>query len=227
MGCFRHSARRIGLRYIGRTGDPGRGRSRRAGSAVQLSPRSSIAKTHITQAPAPNLPQSRTAAPAVPARQVPDAPRRVETTQYNSWLVTCEDTVGGAAKRRCLANLRVVNQDQATVLNWEIGLDPEGHLMTAIHVASALSVKNGDQVLVGPISVPYGVELKFGNGIVRRLNFLTCGPQQCVAQEAIDDAFLKEANAATKATIMIHTPAGVVPFEMAINGIDKALASAR
>ena len=39
----------------------------------------SIAKTHITQAPAPNLPQSRTAAPAVPARQVPDAPRRVET----------------------------------------------------------------------------------------------------------------------------------------------------
>ena len=113
------------------------------------------------------------------------------------------------------------------MLNWEIGLDPEGHLMTAIHVASALSVKNGDQVLVGPISVPYGVELKFGNGIVRRLNFLTCGPQQCVAQEAIDDAFLKEANAATKATIMIHTPAGVVPFEMAINGIDKALASAR
>jgi invasion protein IalB len=191
--------------------------------------RQSIANPRLTQAPPATQPQTRqpTAAPAAPARQGPDAPRRVETTQYNSWSVTCEETVGGTAKRNCFANLRLVNQRQATVLNWEIGHDPEGHLMTAIHVAPAMAVKNGDQVEVGPIAIPYGVELKFGNGIVRRLSFVTCGPQQCVAQGVIDDAFLKEANASTNATLTIHTPAGAVPFETAINGIDKALASTR
>ena len=185
----------------------------------------SIPSMQLSQA----APQARQPAPssAPPVRPAPEAPRRVETTQYKSWVVTCQESVGGSAKRNCLANLRLVNQDQATVLNWEIGPDPQGHFVTAIHTASALAVKNGDQVVVGPISIPYGIELRFGNGTVRRLSFATCGPQQCVAEGVIDDAFLKEATANTKATITVHTPNGALPFEIAINGIDKAITNTR
>jgi invasion protein IalB len=62
---------------------------------------------------------------------------------------------------------------------------------------------------------------------VRRLSFVTCGPQQCVAEALIDEAFVKEAAANTKATITVHTAGGVLPFELAINGIDKALTYSR
>jgi invasion protein IalB len=180
-------------------------------------------------APVQEAQQTRPTPPAAaaPGRATPEAPRRVETTQYDSWVVTCQDTVGGTAKKTCVADLRLVNQDRGTILNWQIGLNEEGHFVTAIHIPSALSVKSGDKTVGGPISIPSGIELKFGNGAVRRLNFVTCGPQQCVAEALIDDAFVKEANANTKATITIHTPGGVIPFELAINGIDKAITYAR
>lgn len=183
-------------------------------------------KIQFTQAaPAPQA-RPPASAPAAPARP-PEAPRRVETTQYQSWSVTCQDTVGGTAKKSCIANLRLVNQDQGTVLNWQIGQNPQGQYITAIHIPSALSVKSGDNTVGGPISIPSGIELKFGNGTVRRLSFVTCGPQQCVAEAVIDETFIKEANANTKATVTIHTPGGVIPFELAINGIDKAISLTR
>lgn len=201
-------------------------------TAAGMASPASVQKTQYLQpalAPVKEAQQTRPPAPAAtaPARAAPEAPHRVETTQYDSWVVTCEDTVGGTAKKTCIANLRVVNQDKGTVLNWQIGLNEEGHFVTAIHIPSALTIKNGDKTVGGPISIPSGVELKFGNGAVRRLNFVTCGPQQCIAEGLIDESFTKEAAANTKATITIHTPGGAIPFELAINGIDKAITYAR
>ena len=147
---------------------------------------------------------------------------------YDSWAVTCEDTsVGGAVKRTCTAVLRVVNQNQGMVLNWQIGFNPEGRLITAIHVPSSLAVKQGDQTVNGPILLADGVELKFGNGPVRRLAYVWCGPQQCYAETPIDEAFTKEADASEKATITVHTGGATIPFELPIKGIDKAISAAR
>lgn len=201
-------------------------------SAAAAMSAASVGKAQLPRpAPAPvqQAQQVRQPAPAAaaPGRAAPEAPRRVETTQYDAWVVTCQDTVGGTAKKSCVANLRLVNQDSGTVLNWQIGLNEEGHFVTAIHIPSALTFKSGDKTVGGPISIPSGIELKFGNGAVRRLNFVTCGPQQCVAEALIDEAFVREAAANTKATITIHTPGGVIPLELAINGIDKAITYAR
>ena len=201
-----------------------------APAAMPRSVASPPAQPQDAQAPVQEAQQTRppAAAPAAPARPAaPEAPRRVETTQYNSWVVTCEDTVGGTAKKRCAAELRLVNQDRGTVLNWQIGLSPDGRFVTAIHIPSALRVKNGDKTVGGPISIPSGIELKFGNGAIRRLSFVTCGPQQCVAEALIDDAFIKDAATNTKVTITVQTPGGAIPLDLPIKGIDKAISLTR
>ncbi len=179
--------------------------------------------------PAPNAPAAPRAAPAAPAPKATSSPRRVETTEYDSWAVTCEDTTaGGAAKRSCVGSLRVRNQNQM-LLNWEIGSNPDGRWVTAVHIPSALAAKQGDKTIGGPILVADGVDLKFGNGPARRLSFVSCGPRQCVAEATVDEGFVKEAvaNANGKATITVHTGGGDVPFEVPIKGIDKAIASTR
>ena len=166
---------------------------------------------------------------APPPPSAPAGPQRVETTAYDSWAVTCEDTVaGGAVKRACLASLRVMNQNQAVLLNWQIGFNDEGRFVTAVHVPSGLAIRQGDQTIGGPIMIANGVELKFGNGQVRRLSYVTCGPQQCLAEAPIDDGFMREAvaNANAKATITVHTGGGPIPFDLAIKGIDKAITQA-
>jgi invasion protein IalB len=176
----------------------------------------------------PAAPRPAAPAPAAPAPSAPAKPQHVETTMYDSWAVTCQDTiVGGAVKRTCTAALRVVNQNQGMVLNWEIGFSPEGRLVTAMHIPSSLAVKQGDQTVNGPIMLADGVELKFGNGPVRHLAYVWCGPQQCYAEAPIDEAFTKEAVASEKATITVHTGGATIPFELPIKGIDKAISAAR
>lgn len=171
--------------------------------------------------------QARQAAPPAPAPAAPATPHRVETTAYDSWAVTCEDTtVGGVPKRTCMASLRVTSENRM-LLNWQIGLNEEGHFVTAVHTPSGLAVKQGDKTVGGPILVAEGLELKFSNGPARRLNYLWCGPQQCMAEAPIDDAFVKEALASAKATITVRTMGGAIPFELSIKGIDKAISSTR
>jgi invasion protein IalB len=113
------------------------------------------------------------------------------------------------------------------IVDWQIGANEENRYITAIHIPSALAVKQGDKTVGGPIMVGNGVELKFGNGGPRRLSFVTCGPKQCVAEGLIDDAFIKEASANTKATLTVYTPGAAIPLEVAITGIDKAISSTR
>ena len=178
-----------------------------------------------TPTPTPTRPAPAPGAqPTAPSAQ-PSAPRHIDTTQYDSWVVTCEDTDPG--KRNCVASLRVVNQNRKVMVDWQMGLNPEGHFVTAVHIPSALAIKQGDKTVGGAIRIPEGVELKLGNGPVRRLTFASCGPQQCVAEGPIDDAFVKEAvaNVNGKANITVHTGGGAIPFDVPIKGIDKAISS--
>jgi invasion protein IalB len=198
-----------------------------AGSLLATQGLAGVETTASGVKPAPALirqaQQREAPAPTTP----PGTPHRVETTMYDSWAVTCEDmTVSGAPKRTCMASLRVVDQNR-TVVNWQIGLNQEGHFMTAVHVPSGLAVKQGDKSVGGPIMVARGMELKFGNGPARRLSYVWCGPQQCMAEAPIDDAFVKEALANPKATLTVFTAGGTIPFELSIKGIDKAISSTR
>ena len=197
------------------------GAPQRAATGVEPSP--APAQEAQLRQPAPAAPAPAAAAPAAPS-----APHHVETTQYDSWVATCEDTtVAGAAKRTCGASLSVQDQNRGMLLNWQIGFNQDGRLVNAVHVADGLVVKQGDQTVGGPILIADGVELKFGNGPVHRLSYVWCGPKQCMAEAPIDDAFTKEAVASAKATITVHLGGGTIPFELPIKGIDKALAAVR
>ena len=75
------------------------------------------------------------------------APQRVETIKFDSWIVTCRDTVGGTAKRTCGASLKAMSQDRRELLlNWELGLNKDGHFITAIYVPPFLAIKKGDAI---------------------------------------------------------------------------------
>lgn len=153
-------------------------------------------------------------------------PRRVETTVYNSWAVTCRDNPGGAAKKRCLASFRA-RENRREVLLWQIGFNKSGHFVTTVHTPSALAVRRGKRRVGGAILIRNGVELKFGKGPARVLKFVMCGPRQCVAEGPVDEAFMKEAAANSRASVTIHTTGGGITLKLSIKGIDKAIASAR
>ena len=169
------------------------------------------------------------AAPAAPPA-APSATQRVETTKYDTWVVVCQDA-GGTTKRTCLASLRVVSQGenkQQLILNWQIGLNKDGHFVTAFHVPPGLAVRKDNQMVGGGILVQSGLELKFGSGQPRRVNYVSCGPQQCFAEALIDEPFIKDALANTNATVTVHTAGGgPIPFDFSIKGIDKAISLTR
>jgi invasion protein IalB len=179
----------------------------------------------------PAAPQRPQAPQAQQAPQAPQGPRRTETTEYGSWVVTCDNTdVNGKPNRSCIASLRLLNKNREVMLSWDIGSDPQGQWVTAIHVPPGLTVKDGDKTVASPpIMVTNGVDLKFGNSAARRLTYVSCGPQQCLALASIDDAFVKDAlaNANGKASITIYTGGGAVPFDVSIKGIDTAITSTR
>ncbi|MGH6726735.1 MAG: invasion associated locus B family protein [Pseudolabrys sp.] len=156
------------------------------------------------------------------------SPQRVETIKYDSWVVVCAEA-GGSSKKTCSAKLQAVNQEQGQVLvDWEIGMNREGHYVTAFRVPPVFGFKKDNKVIAGPLLIQNGVELKFGNGPARRINYVWCGPKQCFAEALIDEAFIKEALANTKATITVHTAGGgAIPIEIPIKGIDKAISSTR
>jgi len=164
---------------------------------------------------------------ARPPAAAPSGPQRVETIKYDSWVVVCAD--GGTSKKSCTAKLQAVNQEQGQILlDWEIGMNKEGHYVTAFHVPPVFSYKKDNQVITGPLMIQNGVELKFGNSPARRINYVWCGPKQCFAEALIDEAFIKEALANSKATVTVHTAGGgPIPIELPIKGIDKAISSTR
>src|SRR5262245_32765820 len=172
--------------------------------------------------------QSKNPAAAAPPPSAQPAPPRSETIVYDSWTVTCHE--GGTAKKTCLATLQVLDKDRRQVLlRWQIGVDKASRLTTAIDIPTGLLVTDDKtQTRSSGISIKQGVELKLGDRPVRNVAFRICDTQRCEATTPIDDAFMKDASAATTATATVYTADGrAVPFVMELKGIDKALASVR
>jgi invasion protein IalB len=169
-------------------------------------------------APAPAAQAPAAAAPAAPA--APTAPQRTETVVYDSWTVTCRDTVGTSSKKACSATLplQIVQENQRQVLGaWFIARNNEGALVTLLQTP---------MLQAGGVDLQKGAELKLGKGNTRKLTYASCDPRNCEASVIMDDAMLKEATAAADATITVYAKNGSgVNIQMPIKGIDKAIAS--
>jgi invasion protein IalB len=203
-----------------------------ASAAAMLASQKSAESDEVRATPVKNDP-GRSLIRESQVRQPPaaSAPQRVETIKYDSWVVVCQDAIGGTAKKKCLASLRVASQSQnkrELLLNWQIGLNKDGHFVTAFQVPPGLAIKKDNQTIGGGILIQNGLELKFGKGAARRISYVSCSPQECFAEALIDDAFVKEALANSMATVTVHTAGGgTIPFEFSIKGIDKAISSTR
>ena len=155
--------------------------------------------------------------------------KRTETIKYNSWVLVCRFFSGTTTKKNCIASLRVVaDNEQRPLLVWQIGLDKDGHFVNTFHVPSLLVIRQAGKAVRRPLLVQSGMDLKFGNGSPKRINYLWCGPKQCVAEALIDDVFAREAASNTNATITLRTGFGeVVPIEVSIRGIEKAISATK
>jgi invasion protein IalB len=159
-----------------------------------------------TVAQAPSSPQQDTQAPSVP--------RRTETINYNSWTITCTDTVEKSSKKVCSGVLQVIEQKEKRVMfAWVIGRDNQGVLRTVMQTPTGVLIANG-------------VELKLGKAPIRTIPYTACEPQRCQASMAMDDAMVKDAMASQEAVATIVAIDGRgINFNMPIKGIDKVFAA--
>jgi invasion protein IalB len=159
-----------------------------------------------------------TAAAQTATAPAPAAPQRTETINYENWVVTCRDTVDGAAKSKklCTALLRVADKEHKNVVfAWLIGRNAAGVLMSVVEVPTGVLIQKG-------------VELKVGNGKPRLLAYTSCAAQACEASIVTDDAFSKEliAGQTEPVTAIITAVTGqTINFNFPIKGIDKAIGS--
>ena len=149
------------------------------------------------------------------AAQQPDAPVRTETTVYDRWTVTCQETLDGKPKKTCSAALRVVDQNQQLVILWQIGRGADGKLKTMMQTPTGVLVQKG-------------VDLQIGEAEVGKLAYAACVPQNCEAGGALDDPQIKKILAAADMVVTIHSKDGRdVHFKFPLAGFDKAMAAIR
>jgi invasion protein IalB len=165
-------------------------------------------------------PGSDTSAPASDAVRpsqeaaAPASPPRTETVTYDSWTVTCRDTVDAKTKKVCSGMLQIADQKSGQVLLvWIIGRNTEGALLSVLRSPTGVLVQNG-------------VELKIGGGAVRKLSYTSCDARQCEASVPMDEALSRDASAAQEAVITIYVSDGRgVSFNVPLKGADKAIAA--
>jgi invasion protein IalB len=153
-----------------------------------------------------------------PAAAAPAAPtvQRTETTNFDSWQVTCQET--DTSKRKvCSAVLHALDQQRRPIVTWIMGRNPEGALVTVLQTP---------QTQVG-LNIQKGVELKLGNGAVRKLAYVACNSTRCESSLPMDDAVMREIMAAPATVVTIYQADGkAITINLpSITGSDKALAA--
>jgi invasion protein IalB len=181
-----------------------------------------------TKSPAPvlsdnlklQLAQAATPGPAPSAAPAPQpAPQnqpaeKVETINFDSWILSCREFVEGPKKRNCAMTVSVRKSDtNRTVLSWTVRQAENGQIVSVI------------EALPG-ISIAPGIQLKLDKGAaVRKFPIETCEPNWCSASLPMDKAFIREVATSSKVTIVVTSSAGQpFTFEFPINGFEKAYA---
>jgi invasion protein IalB len=179
-------------------------------AVVALTGTSEVGLTQQPQRGKPAAPTTSTAPAQAPTVQ------RSETTQFNSWRVTCTET--DVSKRKaCSAVLNGLDQNRRTVLTWIMGRNNEGALVTVLQTP---------QTQLG-LNIQKGVELKLGNGNPRKLDYMVCNQARCESVLPMDDAMTRELGSVTAASVTIYRADGQ-PITInlpSITGADKALST--
>jgi invasion protein IalB len=146
----------------------------------------------------------------------PTAPVHTDTTVYDSWTVTCQETGPGKTGKSCSAVLRAREQkSNKVVLLWIIAFSPEGKMMTDVRIPSGVLIQKG-------------LELAIGEGKAHVIPFVSCDPQGCEAATPFDDAMIREGNGAAEAKVTVYAKNGQqVSFPLGIKGFDKAISALR
>lgn len=175
---------------------------------------------------AAQLAETKQKAPAAPAKPPDGAPpqhgaetpvpqaEKTETTNFENWILNCREFVEGPKKRSCAMTVSVRKSDNnRVVLSWTVRPNDKGQLMSVV------------ETLPG-ISIPPGIQLKLEkSSATKTIPIEVCEPAWCAGSLAMDKAFIQEASASGKVTIVIRSSAGQpVTFELPIKGFDKAYA---
>jgi invasion protein IalB len=192
-------------------------------ATIYFADRNTSAQTQTPMKPAPQRPAAQ-ANPVAPAAPSPAAPIRTETITYDTWTVSCRDTVDGKSKKVCSAALPMVLQQQnqrVTVGAWIIAHNNEGAL---------LSLLQTPEIDIG-VLIAKGVALKIGEGRPHQINYVDCNPQRCEATVPMDDMFIREltagANGGAAITFWKTDGTDITMNIQSIKGIDKAIAAVR
>lgn len=159
--------------------------------------------------PAPVLPPGREASPQAAGGDA--APQRIETIMHGHWTLSCRDTLDSQAKKQCSATLTVTNQQRQVLMRWIIARDEQGQLVLVLRTPTGVRIKPG-------------VDVKLGNGSIRKAEYVACDAQRCEALLVMDAHVVREALAAEQAAATIHTQRGqAVRFDFPVRGINKVL----
>lgn len=160
-------------------------------------------------------PRAAQAAPA-PAPAQPTGPVKTETTSFEAWVLTCQETPPPAGaktgKRTCWGTLRVSDaQSKRVVVVWKIGRDAKDVPTLAITTPTGVLVRDGVDLVIGQNA--------------RKLAYQWCSAGECEASLAYDQALANELSAAKEATVVFRLQDGrQVNVKVAVSGVDKVLA---
>lgn len=163
-------------------------------------------------------PQPRPAQSA-PAPSAPAGPVKTETTNFEGWVLTCQEGPPAAGaktgKKACWGLLRVTDaQSKRVVVVWKIGRDGKDVPTIAITTPTGVLVRDGVDLMLGQNS--------------RKLAYQWCNANECEASLAYDQALANELSAAKEATIAFRLQDGrQLNVKVAVSGADKVLAGLR
>lgn len=183
---------------------------------LMLLPSAVLAQNVPVRGAKPSPAQSAQATPQPAAPAQPPAPTRTEIQNFDNWSVTCNEFAEPAKRTVCSASLQVVQgQSRQVVFVWSVGVTPDKKIAGAIVTPTGVILASG-------------IQLKLGNGGVRKVSYATCEPARCTASVAMDDAFIKEAGVAASAEATIQAVDGRnIKFSFPMKGLDKAVAALR
>lgn len=156
-------------------------------------------------------------APAPAAGQpAPAGPVRTETTPFDNWVLTCQETTPAGAKtpaKTCWATMRVTDKERNQVLLvWILGKDAKGVPTLSLQTPTGLLLKDGLAITLG--------------GKTRRAPYVACDARSCEASMPYDAAFATELAASKEAAVTFTTRDGRdVTVKLPLSGTDKVLAA--
>jgi len=173
-----------------------------------------VAEAQSQQPPARPAPGA--AAQATPAPAQPTGPVKTETTNFEGWVLTCQEAPPAAGaktgKKACWGILRVTDaQSKRVVVVWKIGRDGKDVPTIAITTPTGILVRDGVDLVIGQNT--------------RKLAYQWCSTSECEASLAYDQALANDLSAAKEATVAFRLQDGrQVNVKVAIGGVDKVLA---